>query len=142
MVTSLSAGIWAGFVATVYLSLFMIAKARLGMIPARDRTKAMPEVVATFTGARLPSRVGWIGHFVVGSLFLGVAYAVIQPMLPGEPWVKGLAFGAIVWLAVMIIFMPLSDQGLFGRKIGFFGSVASLVLQLVYGGILGLAFAY
>ncbi|RBP05690.1 hypothetical protein DFR50_13453 [Roseiarcus fermentans] len=142
METSLSSGIWAGFVATVYLSLIMIAKAKLGMTPAPERLRATPEAVATLTGARLPSRAGWIGFFVVGSVFWGVAYAVLQPFLPGEPWVKGLVFGALLWLAAMIVFMPLAGQGLFGKTRGVSPAVASLILQLAYGGVLGLAFAY
>ena len=139
---SLAAGVWAGFVATVYLSLFMLAQAKLGLAPKLNPIRDISAVAGKVAGARLPAPAGWLGHFVVGSLVWGVAYSMFQPALPGEPWVKGIIFGAFAWLAMMVAFMPVADEGQLGRKIGVSGVVVSLVLHILYGAILGLAYAY
>jgi hypothetical protein len=65
----------------------------------------------------------------------------LQPSLPGAPAVKGLIFGAAAWLAMMIIFMPLAGHGLFGLSLGPPATVATLVLHLIYGAVLGVAYA-
>ena len=71
---------------------------------------------------------GWIGHFALGTVAWGIIYAALQASLPGTPVVKGLIFGALAWLAMMIFFMPLAGNGLFA-------------LHLIYGAALGVAYA-
>jgi len=96
--------------------------------------------------------LGWIGHFVLGTVAWGIIYAALQASLPGAPVVKGLIFGALAWLAMMIIFMPLAGDGLFALSLGpqangLFAlslgpqaTVATLVLHLIYGAVLGVAY--
>ena len=141
--SSLYTGVWAGFVATIYLSLFMIAKARVGLTPALDPLRDIAALADKFASVKLSSRACWIGHFIMGSLVWGVAYAVFQPVLPGgEPWVKGLVFGALAWLVSMALFMPMAEEGFFGKKIGVPGVVVSLLLHLVFGFVVGNVYAY
>ena len=141
--SSLYAGLWAGFVATIYLSLFMIAKGRLGLTPAFDPLGDIAALADKFAGVKLSSRARWIGHFIMGSFVWGVSYAVFQPALPGgEPWVKGLVFGALAWLVSMVLFMPMADEGFFGKKIGVPGVGVGLLLHLVYGFVVGNVYAY
>ena len=54
---------------------------------------------------------------------------------------KGLILGLIAWLAMMIIFMPLAGLGFFAMQIGPAAAVATLVLRLIYGGVLGAVYA-
>ena len=53
------------------------------------------------------------------------------------PVVKGLIFGALAWLAMMIIFTPLAGHGLFALSVGPQATVATLALHLIYGAVLG-----
>jgi len=64
--------------------------------------------------------LGWIGHFALGTVAWGIIYAALQASLPGTPVVKCLVFGALAWLAQ---------------------TVATLVLHLIYGAALGVAYA-
>ena len=92
-------------------------------------------------GMTLPLPFGWIGHFVLGTVAWGIIYAALQASLPGAPVVKGLIFGALAWLAMMIIFMPLAGHGLFALSLGPQATAATLVLHLIYGAALGVAYA-
>jgi hypothetical protein len=51
--------------------------------------------------------------------------------------VKGLIFGALAWLAMMIIFTPLVGHGLIALSLGPQATVVTLVLHLIYGAVLG-----
>jgi hypothetical protein len=82
-----------------------------------------------------------LGHFALGTVAWGIIYAALQASLPGAPVVKGLIFGALAWLVMMIIFMPLAGHGLFALSLGPQATVATLVLHLIYGAVLGVAYA-
>jgi len=81
------------------------------------------------------------GRFVIGTVGYGIIYAALQASLPGTPVVKGLIFGALAWLAMMITFEPLAGHGLFALSLGPQATVATLVLHLIYGAALGVAYA-
>ncbi len=134
-------GMIAGFAGTVALSILMIIKSMLGLMPDLNPIRDIVTVADQFTGAQFPLFVGWIGHFAIGSIAWGIAYVVLEPVLPGAAVVKGLLFAVIAWLAMMIVFMPLAGQGFFGLKEGPPAVVATLVLHLVYGAVLGLIYA-
>jgi hypothetical protein len=137
---SIKSGLIAGFVATVVLSLLMMLKHTLGAMPALNPIADIVQIADHFTGARLPMLAGWIGHFLIGTLAWGIAYAIIAPVLPGDASVKGLIFGGLAWLAMMIVFMPLAGNGFFAMKLGMAVVVATLALHLVYGVVLGVVY--
>jgi uncharacterized membrane protein YagU involved in acid resistance len=138
---SVKAGLIAGFIATVALSILMIAKSSMGLLPQLNPIEDIVHVANVLTGMTLPLPLGWIGHFVLGTVVWGIIYAAMQASLPGAPIVKGLIFGALAWLAMMIIFMPLAGNGLFALSLGLPATVATLVLHLVYGAVLGVVYA-
>lgn len=49
-------------------------------------------------------------------------------------------FGVIAWLAMMIVFMPLAGHGFFAMRLGLMAAVATLLLHLIYGLVLGLVY--
>jgi hypothetical protein len=57
-------GVAAGFVATVVLSAMMLMKQSMGLMPELDPIT----MITTMAGAS-STAVGWIGHFVIGSIF-------------------------------------------------------------------------
>lgn len=131
----------AGFVATVVLSALMLMKTMMGVMPALD-------VVATLTGMAhnmmgLPATpvVGWVLHFMIGTVVWGMGFALLYNVLPGGGSVtKGMVFGVLAWLMMMLIPMPMAGAGLFGMKMGMMAPVMTLVLHLIWGAVLGATF--
>ena len=113
-------GIIAGFLATLLLSMAVDPIATL----ARAADVAPP----TF---------GWALHFLVGSLVWGAIFPLAYPHLRGPAWLRGLLFGFVAWMIVMLAIMPLTRGGLFGLALGFAAPTVMLLVHLVYGTLLG-----
>lgn len=125
----------AGFVATVVLSMMMLAKQAMRLMPEMD-------MIGMISGMMRSSRaVGWLVHFMVGTVVYGLAFLWIfaGPWADGY-WLSGLALGALGWLIAMIMMMPMAGKGVFGMKLGAMVPVMSLVMHLVFGAILGWTF--
>jgi uncharacterized membrane protein YagU involved in acid resistance len=137
----LKAGLIAGFAATVVLSMFMIAKGMMGVMPQLNPIEDIVRVTQGLTGLNLPPPFGWVGHFVLGTVLWGFLYAALQARVPGTPVVKGLIFGVAAWLVMMIVFMPLAGHGMFAMSLGPQAAMATLVLHLIFGAVLGLVYA-
>lgn len=50
---------------------------------------------------------------------------------------KGLGYGVLLWVLMGIVFLPFLGWGLFGTGVTPKIAVATLVLHLLYGGVLG-----
>ena len=135
------AGLIAGFIATVALSILMIAKSAMGLMPQLNPIEDIVRVAHVLTSLSLPLPFGWLGHFFLGTVIWGLVYAAWHASLPGAPVVKGLIFGVLAWLAMMIIFTPLAGHGVFALSLGPQATVVTLVLHLVYGAVLGVVYA-
>jgi len=125
-------GIVAGFVATVVLSAMMLMKQSMGLMPELDPIG----MISAMAGASSPV-VGWISHFVIGSVGWGVGFAIVSPYLPGPYWLRGAIFAVGAWLMMMIVMMPMAGAGLFGLGLSMMAPVAALVLHIVFGLVLG-----
>ncbi|GAA5524668.1 hypothetical protein Maes01_01225 [Microbulbifer aestuariivivens] len=134
-------GLIAGFWATVVLSMIMVMKAMMGLMPNMNPIADIVHVFDMFTGMQAGMMVGWLGHFFIGTVAWGILYSLLVNKLPGGGLMKGLIFGAIAWMAMMVIFMPLAGQGFFGMKEGIMAMMATLMLHMVYGAVLGLVYA-
>lgn len=82
---------------------------------------------------------GLAGHFAWGAA-AGAVYAVLAGSRSG-PW-SGLAFGVALWLVVQVAVLPLVGWGAFGSAVTPRIAVATLVLHLLYGGVLGWGVAW
>jgi uncharacterized membrane protein YagU involved in acid resistance len=125
-------GIIAGFIATVVLSAMMVMKNSMGLMPELDPI-AMITAVA---GASSPA-IGWISHFVIGTIFWGVGFTIMSSYLPGPYWLRGAIFAMGAWLMMMIVVMPMGGAGMFGLGLGIMTPAAALVLHVVFGLVLG-----
>jgi hypothetical protein len=125
-------GIIAGLVATLILSTAMLMKRSMGLMPELDPIG----MIAAMAGAS-SAAVGWIGHFVIGSIFWGVGFAILSPYLPGAYWLRGLMFALGAWLMMMIVVMPMAGAGLFGLGLGPMAPAATLLLHVLFGVALG-----
>jgi uncharacterized membrane protein YagU involved in acid resistance len=117
-------GVIAGFAATVVLSLLMMMKSAMGLMPELDII------------AMLSAMMG--SGFMIGSIVWGVLFAFLAPKLPGVSfWLKGVYFGIVAWVLMMVVVMPMAGAGFFGMKFGMVAPVMTLVLHLIYGAVLG-----
>ncbi|HZD25976.1 MAG TPA: DUF6789 family protein [Alphaproteobacteria bacterium] len=132
----------AGFVATVVLSLLMIMKSAMGMMPQLDVVSMLGGMAQRMTGAGGPA-MGWLIHFLIGTVLWGVLFALLHERLPGtQAVIKGLSFSVLAWLLMMILAMPMAGAGFFGVRIGIMAPVATLILHLVWGAVLGIVFQF
>lgn len=133
---NLTQGLIAGFVATVVLSALMLLKAMMGLMPELN----VIAMLANMTGGG--PLMGWIAHFAIGTILWGGLFAYLEPRIPGgSDWIKGMAFGIAAWLLMMIVVMPMAGAGFFGANLGMMAAVATLVLHLIYGAVLGATYA-
>jgi len=134
--TNLKNGFLAGFVATAVLSVLMVAKGMMGVMPELD----VAAMIAAMMGA--PIVVGWIAHFLIGTVAWGGGFAILYDMIPGGSAVlKGIVFGIVAWLGMMIVIMPMAGAGFFGMNFGVMAPVMTLVLHIIFGAVLGKTYA-
>ncbi|MFN4128966.1 MAG: DUF6789 family protein, partial [Paracoccaceae bacterium] len=74
---NIKAGLVAGFVATVVLSAMMVAKTMMGIMPELD----VIAMLSAMMGA--PALMGWIGHFMIGTIAWGGGFALLYGVIPG-----------------------------------------------------------
>lgn len=85
--------------------------------------------------------VGWLMHFLIGSVLWGLLFAALLGVLPGQTVIrKALVFATGAWLLMMLITMPMAGAGLFGLNLGPMAPVMTLILHLFWGAVLGVVF--
>ena len=126
-------GLEAGFIATVALSIVLLAQQALGFMP----NFYLINVLTISAGTSAEPLLGWALHFVIGVGLWGSAFAAFSPHLPGPHWVRGLMFGVFAWLVMMIAFLPSAGMPMFAAGMGLSIPVYALVLNLVFGLVLG-----
>ncbi len=124
-------GLLAGLAATIVLSGIMLMKQAMGVMPHLNAIA----MISHMLGA--PLAVGWIMHFMIGTVLWGLLYAWLNPLLAGPQWLRGAEFATGAWLVMMIMLMPMAGAGAFGLKMGMMAPVATLMLHWVYGIVLG-----
>lgn len=131
----------AGFAATVVLSVLMLMKSMMGLMPGLNVIQMLTGMAHGMMGLPVNPAVGWVLHFLIGTVLWGVGFALLYKALPGKgPVVKGIVFGVLAWLLMMLIPMPMAGAGLFGMKMGMMAPVMTLVLHLIWGAVLGATF--
>lgn len=133
----LRAGFAYGVLATIAMSTLMLLAVVSGKSPM---PQPIPKaVVAQFFGSGLSKPILMalaIGlHLGYGGVFGAVLAWVVRPVTIR----KGLALGVGLWTLMQVTFLPFLGWGLFGTAITPRIAVATLVLHLVYGGVLGWA---
>ena len=121
-----------GFIGTVMLTLMMRFVAPM-MGVRMDIVAKLGEMTHTGMAG------GLFVHFLNGTVIFPLIYAyLLYRFLPGAPWQKGLLWGAILWLVLETVMMPMTGGGIFSRETGGMKAVmAALIGHLVYGAILG-----
>ena len=133
--TNTSKGIVAGFAATLVLSMIMVAKGMMGLMPELN--------VIAMLGSMMNAApiVGWVIHFMIGMIAWGIGFAIVFNVLPGNSNLsKGINFGLAAWVLMMLVVMPMAGAGVFGLKLGMMTPAMTLMLHVIYGAVLGFVF--
>jgi uncharacterized membrane protein YagU involved in acid resistance len=126
----------AGLVGTAVMTALLLVEPSVGLPKI-----AMGQVLSTSLGfvsahLTLGPALGWVAHFLIGTLLALIYAAVFDRRLPGTPVARGLLYGVLVFIVAQLVFMPLVGGGVFSR-----GDVellaGSLLGHLVYGGLTG-----
>jgi len=128
-------GIVAGLAATLVLSMIMVVKGMMGVMPGLN--------VIAMLGAMMNvgPAFGWAIHFMIGVLAWGLGFAAVSKLLPGNSdLTRGISFGIAAWLVMMLVVMPMAGARVFGLNMGVMAPVMTLMLHAIYGGVLGLVF--
>ena len=121
-----------GFIGTLMLTLMMRFVAPM-MGVRMDIVGKLGEMTHTGMAG------GILIHFLNGTVIFPLIYVyLLYRLLPGAPWQKGLLWGAVLWLGVEIVMMPMMGGGLFSVEMGGRKAVmAALIGHLIYGTIFG-----
>jgi hypothetical protein len=102
----------AGFVATAALSVLMLIKGAMGMLPQMNVIHMLAAMSHTHMSLPASPVVGWIAHFFIGTVLWGIGFAFLQPVLPDTSAVrKALSFSVLAWGAVLGAVYARLDRG-------------------------------
>lgn len=111
----------------------MVMKSMMELMPELDVIIMLSKMM----GASSPT-MGWIAHFMIGSVAWGGLFSLLDPHLPWKShWLKGVIFGIGGWVLMMVAVMPMAGAGLFGMKFGIMAPAMTLVLHVIFGAVMG-----
>ncbi len=131
---NIKAGLISGFIATLVLSAIMVLKAKMGLMPDLNAIKMLAGMM------HAPLAMGWAAHFMIGVVVWGILFSILVDKLPGGTLMSAIVFSIGAWFAMMIGPMPMAGAGLFGLHIGIMAPIATLILHLIWGTVLGLSY--
>ena len=127
--------ITAGIVGTLAMTMLMIMAPFMGM-PEMNIGK----MLSSFMG--IPVALGWLAHFMIGSV-LAIIYAYgFAEKIPGKGWLRGVIYSLIPWLAAQIMVNPMMGAGVFASATPapLMIVMGSLMGHLVYGAVVGVVY--
>lgn len=126
----MKAGLAAGFIASAISLMFLALTTWMALVPEFNYVL----IQGSIFGFAKTIFSGWIVYFLIGAIFWGSLYAWLEPnLLSPKPITRGIIFGLIVWLIVMVILMPIAGVGIFIKQYGFLSSIIILMTDLVFG---------
>lgn len=127
-------GMAAGLIATAAVTSLLVLQRALGILPQLDLIVMLGGVL----GVPGDPLLGWIVHIALGAVVGGALFAWLEPRLGADTVVKrGVLFGVLCWLAMMVVFMPTASAGLFALRLGAGAPIAMLLINVLYGATLG-----
>ena len=126
----------AGLVGTAAMTALLLVEPSIGLPKI-----AIGQVLSTSLGLTtahlaVGPALGWCLHFGIGIVLAVIYAAAFDARLPGPPIVRGMLYGAMVFVVAQVVFMPLVGGGFFSR-----GDLelitGSLLGHLLYGGVIG-----
>lgn len=137
MMSRVKKGMIAGFTATVVVSVLEAVNVMFG--PWVD---PFPNLVAYMIGMPGNLAVGWIAHFVIGTVVLGGLFGILCPRLPTDtPETKGILFAVGAWVLLMLAVVMFGNPRMFSGQAGFASIAWMLATHAVFGIVLGNVYA-
>ncbi len=137
---SLPNSLIASFIATLVLSMIMIMKKTMGLMPEMNPIADLVTIMQDISGLTIMPLFAWILHFLIGTFIWGISFFLLYEILPGGKLIKGILFGLGAWMLMMLTLEPLAGHGLFGLQTSPVIAVMSMMLHIVFGAILGLIY--
>ncbi len=135
-------GLVAGLTATVVLSALIIINSAAGIVPGVDVISLLAGLGNEYLGLASTPAVGWALHFLIGTVVWGLAFSFLRSSLPGGGDVaNGIVFSIGVWVSMMLLAMPLMAAEWIVLNIGMAAPIATLILHLIFGAVLGATYA-
>ncbi|WP_226579465.1 DUF6789 family protein [Acuticoccus sediminis] len=133
--------IFAAVIATLVASGLIYLNGQLADLPQFPLLAQIQSFNARI-GMPQTAEAAWAAHAFLGVVVYGVIFALIQPVLPGSAFLEGLTFGILTWLAMMVVFAPLTGHEIFLQDANNPVLVAmSFAFNIIYGIVLGFVFA-
>lgn len=116
------------FAGAVAIALNMTALAAADFVPLATAHGGLFRLVVIVVSGVVPVPTGPAVqpgfHIVVGLLMAQFYAFVLEPLLPGPSWWRGLLYAAAVWLANAAVVLPATGEGFAGsRNLGLAGMV-------------------
>lgn len=137
MMSRIQKGMIAGFAATVAVSILEAVNLLAG--PWFD---PFPGVVAGLIGMPGNLAVGWVAHFISGTVILGGLFGILCPKLPTDTAeTKGILFAVGAFVLMMLGVFLFASARTFQSESGF-GTIGwMLINHAVFGVVLGNVYA-
>ncbi|MEZ4522641.1 MAG: DUF6789 family protein [Thermomicrobiales bacterium] len=145
----LRSGIIAGFVATVVMSVVMVAGFLSAGMFASENGSTAGQWFYGLTHNSLTEDTFDIplGAYSI-NLFAGIIWAVVygafaETRLSGPGWWRGMKFSILPWMLSLVVFFPIVGAGILGLSLdaGPLPAIGNLILHLAYGATLGIVYA-
>ena len=117
-----------GLVATAVMTVLMLMAPAMGLPPMN-----IGAMLGSVMGGSL--FLGWMAHFVIGTMLAIIYAALWVTRLPGPGFVRGALYGLVPWIVAQLVVMPMMGAGVFSGSFG--AAFGSLMGHLVYGAVLG-----
>ncbi len=127
-------GVLAGYI----LLIFALWAPRYGL-PRLDFPRGMTELTFgdSYDGPA-PYGMGIALLHVNGAIFALLYATVVAQYLPGDPFIRGVIWGVILFFGAQLIFVPIFLRGgFFSLKHGPWAWVTALVVHILYGAVVG-----
>ena len=133
-----TASIVSALIATITLSILMLLKNMMGLMPDVD--------IIAMLSLQMGNNplLGWMAHFMIGALGYGLGFALIFSQLKiGNMVVRGILLGIVGWVIMMMMVMPMMGAGFFGLQMpsGIMVPIMTLMLHIIFGAVLGLSYS-
>ena len=132
MRTNIGKAVIAGLIGTLVMTILLFMAPLMGMPP-------MPigKMLAGFMG--IPEALGWLAHFMIGTILALIYVFVFVSRLKGKGFVRGAVYGLFPWFVAQIMVNPMMGAGIFAANTSspFLMVMGSLIGHLVYGAVVG-----
>ena len=121
------AALLSGFIASFLVSLILLIKIHFNFYSELHIVQKMHYAHGSWIVF-----FGWVIHILMGTFLWGAVYVFISPVLRGPFWLKGICFGLVNWLILMLVFL-LEHIYLGHFSISLNTALTGLFWQAIYG---------